>query len=103
MERNAARSSAWQALHLSLTFSSGRFATHHAAFSASAFCRVQLICGAAVAVLEAGPALHLSLTFSRLLVLKDRKAFISPDECILKLELQAPYLIYGVCDLEHRS
>jgi hypothetical protein len=36
VERNAARSSAWQALHLSLSFSSGRIATHHAAFSASA-------------------------------------------------------------------
>ena len=34
VERNAARYSAWQALHLSLTFSSGHIATHHAAFSA---------------------------------------------------------------------
>jgi len=51
VERNAARSSAWLALHLTLTFSSGRIATHRANFSAGAFCRMQLIlrsggCGA---------------------------------------------------------
>jgi len=49
---------AWLALHLSLTFSrlsgtnpASHIATHHAAFSASAFCKVQLIlrcCGCGV-------------------------------------------------------
>jgi len=59
LKRNAARSLAWPALRLSLTFSklSGanpayHSAAHHAAFSASAFCKVQLIlrsCGCGVA------------------------------------------------------
>ncbi|MGB7533043.1 MAG: hypothetical protein WA977_08750 [Halobacteriota archaeon] len=42
VERNAARSSAWPALYLSLTFSC-HIAAHRAAFSARAFCKVQLI------------------------------------------------------------
>jgi len=49
---DAARSSAWQALHLSLTFSSGRIAAHLAAFSASAFCE----CAIDFAVMREGVA-----------------------------------------------
>ena len=55
MERNAARSSAWPALHLSLTLSSGHLATHHAPFSATAFCKVQLLlrrCGSGTGAAE---------------------------------------------------
>ena len=64
---------AWQGLHISLTFSCGHIATHHAAFSTSAICRTQLILrcwrrGANAARYSAWQALHLSLTFSRLLV-----------------------------------
>jgi len=38
VERNAARSSAWLALHLSLTFS-WHIAAHHAKFLSSFFCK----------------------------------------------------------------
>jgi len=43
VERNAACSSAWQALHLSLSFSSGCIAAHHANFWAGAVAKLQLI------------------------------------------------------------
>jgi len=76
VERNVARYSAWQALHLNLTFSrllgtnpAYHIATHHAAFSTRAFCKckLQLIlrrggCGREVAKLECVecPAYHLA-------------------------------------------
>ena len=91
--RNAACSLAWLALHLSLTLSklldanpALHIAAHRAAFSTSAFCKVQLLlrsCGCVVGVAErnaarssAWLALHLSLILSGLAVLKNRKAFI---------------------------
>jgi len=50
VERNAARSSAWQALHISLTFSrlldakpAWHIAAHRANFWATAICKLQLI------------------------------------------------------------
>jgi len=55
VDRNAARYSAWQALHLSLSFSSGRIAAHHANFWAGAVAKVQLIlrrCGCGVGGVE---------------------------------------------------
>jgi len=72
---------AWQALHRTLTFSSGRIAAHHAPFSTSAFCKVQLIlrrcgcginggAGANAARSSAWLALRLRLTFSKLSVFK---------------------------------
>ena len=68
-------------------------------FSATAFRKVQLIlrsCGGRVGSAErnaarssAWQALHLSLIFSRLAGFKNRKVFISYDEYILILGLQA--------------
>jgi len=64
LERNAARSSAWQALHLSLTFSCGHIAAHHAAFYTSAFCKVQLILRSCLSSQgKAWLALHLNFNF----------------------------------------
>jgi len=61
-ERSGANGGAWA---LSANPAS-HLAAHHAAFSTSAFCKVQLILrsGGSEAELEAWQALHLSLTFS---------------------------------------
>jgi len=85
VERNAARSSAWLVLHLSLTFSRLLGATPCSTsqptsqiFLAGAVAKLQSIlrsCGCGVGGVErnaacysAYPNLHISLTFSRLLV-----------------------------------
>jgi hypothetical protein len=100
-KRNAARSSAWQALHLTLTFSRllvrqprisprSPLCKFLAAFSASAFCKVQLILRSCLSSQgKAWQALRLSLTFSRLLVYQPRFSPRNPPcsffyKCILR-------------------
>jgi hypothetical protein len=114
VERNATRYSTWQGLHLSPTFSSGRIATHHAAFSTSAFCKVQLIlrsCGCGVVGVErnalrysAWLALHLSLTLSKVYV-QPRVAPRSPprkflSDCILQNAIDFAELRMRSCGVE---
>jgi len=86
VERNAARSSASPNLHLSLTFSCGHIAAHHANFLAGAICLILRSCGCGVVernkwwgwALGTNPASHIATHHA---------AFSASAFCKCKLQL----------------